>query len=66
MISDFDLVRDAIEHALTYPNKEKMGEEAYRSAHEELSKALYSLRRLERTCARYDIGATVYIPGGKQ
>lgn len=63
MIEDFDKIRKAIEHALTYPQKEKLGEEAYRKAHEELSAALYSLARLERVCAHSDIGTNTYIPG---
>jgi len=63
MISDFDKIRKALEHALTYPQKEKLGEAEYKKAHEELSIALYSVSRLERVCARADIGNNVYIPG---
>lgn len=63
MIEDFDKIRKALEHSLTYPQKEKLGEIAYRKAHEELSIALYSLGRLERVCAKSDIGTNIYLPG---
>lgn len=63
VIDDFDIIRKSLEHALTYPSKQIMGEIEYRKAHEELSKALYSLSRLERTVSKLDIGIETYIQG---
>ena len=55
LIADFDLVRVALTSALTYPSREKLGEREYQKAHEDLSKALYSLGRIERVCSRVDL-----------
>ncbi len=55
LVSDIDVVRNSLQTALTYPSKEKLGEEAYREAHKNLSEALYSLSRIERFCSRIDL-----------
>lgn len=62
LIGDFDTIQKALEHALTYPKKQNLGEEGYQKAHEELSMALYSLKRLERTVMKSDIGVEMFIP----
>jgi len=47
---DYEKVRDALEHAMTFPSRsgKPMSPEAYNSAHVELQQALQALKRLKR------------------
>lgn len=56
---DFKDIETALTHALTYPKRVALSEEAYNAAHAELQDALLKLKRVKRSIDGSIIGTTL-------